>query len=132
MDDELRQLYQERLKEILEEIRHADPAEKEHEGLVKELAEISKVLNEDLKIQQGAWDAEEARKLDEDIRNKQVEADKFRSKLDLAKGLGGATITGLIGFAGLKRAYKWIYKMETEGIIPNREAIKWIPKLKFW
>lgn len=132
MTEESRSLMEEKLISALNGLSKLEPGSPAREVAAKEIELLSKQLNEDLKVQQAAWDSEENRRVDEDIRNKQVEADKFRAKMDLAKGVGVAIVTGWAGLFGIKRCYKFIYKMEADGIIPNREAVKLIPKLKFW
>lgn len=132
MDDELRILFQEKLKADIEALEELAVGTEERQAAIEEIEKLSKALNEDLKVQQAAYDNEESRRVDEDIRNKQVEAEHEKSKLELIKGLGMATITGIIGVIGIKTSYHHIYKMEAEGLIPNREAVKLVPKLKFW
>lgn len=132
MNEETRMLLEAAIKADIEGLEELEAGSEEREKAIEELEKLCKALNEDLKVQQAAWDNEESRRIDEDIRSRQVEADRERSKFDFAKGLGVAVIGGMIGIFGIKTSYRYIYKMEAEGLLPNREATKLVPRLKFW
>ena len=132
MNEELRRLYEQTLKETIEGLDELAQGSEEREKAIKEIETLSKVLNEDFKNQQMAWDNEQTRIMDENVKMAQVAADKERSRLELAKGIGSSVVAGTFGFFGAKSLMKFIYKMDGEGILGNREAMKILPRFKFW
>ena len=139
MNEDMRSLFEETIKKEVADLKNLQQGSKEREAAVKEIEALTKALNEDLKVQQAAWDneenrriAEEAKAAENDIKAQQVKNDKRRSFIDFAKGIGAAVVAGCFGLLGIHYSYRYIYKMEADGYIPNRDAKSLIPRIKFW
>lgn len=132
MGEDLRSMFEDQLKADIEGLEALEEGSEERERAVKEIESLTRLLNDNFKNQQVAWDQEESRRIDEETRDKQNELDEKKSKREFWKTIAAAALTSGVGLLGLACGYHHIYKMEAEGILPNREAMKQLPRLKFW
>ena len=117
MGEESKEKLDELLSHTIEETKYLEVGSEEYLRAVKSVESLSKANEEYTRTE-----------LDADIRNKQVKSDRFRSILDFAKGAFGTAAAVFVTLSGRR----FIKKMEDDGVIPNKDILRDMPKMKFW
>lgn len=132
MDEELRALYLEKLKADVNSLENLEKGSKEWLVTTMGIEKLTKLLMDDFKNQQAAWDREQAREMNERIKMAQAAADEKKAVLDVIGRVAGPIAGGIFSLLGTRYLAKFIKAMNDGGYLPDREVMKLMPKFKFW
>lgn len=133
MTDEVREYYEKKQVELLEEMLKWDPGSPERKEIKEEIKEVCHTLNEDLKIRQDAWDAEESRKNDQEKVDKQMKSERRKVVISGIFSILAAATTGGMAYAGLKSTQNFKIKAaRSDYFIDEKLLPEQTPKFKWF
>ena len=132
MDEEMVNLYQQKIKILLAKIEKEAAGSNERKQLVEELEKYQKLLTDYSKLEQDAYDAEEDRKQRAAEAETQAKTEKKWKIVDTVKTILVAVIPGLIAFAGLKSNQHHVMRADQAGVYQDKNITKTDPKFKWW